>query len=49
LSWIGPGSLGLAKATTHGPWADIYVRSIGPDIPGVLCSVIKPPGVTCPS
>ncbi|MBV9285814.1 MAG: MCE family protein [Acidimicrobiia bacterium] len=49
LSWLGPGSLGLAKATTHGPWADIYVRSIGPDIPGVLCGVIKPPGVQCPS
>jgi phospholipid/cholesterol/gamma-HCH transport system substrate-binding protein len=49
LSWLGPGSLGLAKATTHGPWADIYVRAIGPDIPGVLCGVIKPQGVTCPT
>jgi len=49
LSWIGPGSLGLAKATTHGPWADIYVRAIGPDVPGVLCGVIKPPGVQCPT
>jgi phospholipid/cholesterol/gamma-HCH transport system substrate-binding protein len=49
LSWIGTGSLGLAKATTHGPWADIYVRSVGPDIPGVLCGVLHPPGVTCPT
>src|SRR4051812_12867214 len=49
LSWIGPGSLGLAKATTHGPWADIYVRAIGPDVPGVLCGVIKPQGVQCPT
>jgi len=49
LSWLGPGSLGLAKATIHGPWADIYVRSVGPDIPGVLCGVIKPQGVTCPT
>jgi phospholipid/cholesterol/gamma-HCH transport system substrate-binding protein len=49
LSWLGPGSLGLAKATTHGPWADIYVRAIGPDIPAVLCGVIKPQGVTCPT
>jgi phospholipid/cholesterol/gamma-HCH transport system substrate-binding protein len=47
LSWIGPGSLGLAKATTHGPWADIYVRAIGPDVPAVLCGVLKPPGQTC--
>ena len=49
LSWIGPGALGLAKATTHGPWADIYVRAIGPDIPAVLCGVIKPQGVQCPT
>ncbi len=49
LSWIGPGSLGLAKATTHGPWADIYVRSVGPDVPGILCGVAKPQGVTCPA
>jgi phospholipid/cholesterol/gamma-HCH transport system substrate-binding protein len=49
LSWLGPGALGLAKATTHGPWADIYVRSVGPDIPAVLCGTIKPVGVTCPT
>jgi len=49
LSWLGPGSLGLAKATTHGPWADIYVRAVGPDVPGILCGVIKPQGVTCPT
>jgi len=49
LSWLGPGALGLAKATTHGPWADIYVRSVGPDVPAVLCGVLKPPNVTCPT
>ena len=49
LSWIGPGSLGLSKATTHGPWADIYVRSVGPDIPAVLCGVLKPPNQPCPT
>src|SRR5207248_11546401 len=49
FSLLGPGSLGLAKATTHGPWADIYVRSVGPDVPAVLCGVIKPQGVTCPT
>ena len=49
LSWIGPGSLGLSKATTHGPWADIYVRAVGPDIPSVLCGVLKPPGQQCQS
>lgn len=49
LSWLGPGALGLAKATTHGPWADIYVRAIGPDIPAVLCGAIQPPNVQCPT
>jgi len=49
LSWLGPGALGLAKATTHGQWADIYVRAIGPDVPGILCGVIKPQGVQCPT
>jgi phospholipid/cholesterol/gamma-HCH transport system substrate-binding protein len=49
LSWLGPGTLGLAKATTHGPWADIYVRAIGPDVAGVLCGVVKPQGVQCPT
>ena len=49
LSWLGPGSLGLAKASSHGPWADIYVRAVGPDVPAVLCGVIKPQGVQCPT
>ena len=49
LSWIGPGSLGLSSAVTHGPWADIYVRSVGPDLPGVLCGAVKPQGVQCPT
>lgn len=41
LSWIGAGALGLAKATTHGPWEDIYVRSVGPDVVAVLGDVIR--------
>jgi phospholipid/cholesterol/gamma-HCH transport system substrate-binding protein len=49
LSWLGPGGLALAKATVHGPWADIYVRSVGPDIPGILCGVFKPPNQPCPT
>src|SRR4051812_18938783 len=47
LSWLGPGALGLAKATVHGPWADIYVRAIGPDVPSVLCGVLRPDDPTC--
>jgi hypothetical protein len=32
LAFLGPGSLGLAKATSHGPWQDIYVRDLGPSL-----------------
>ena len=28
LNWIGLGALGLAKAGTHGPWNEVYVRDI---------------------
>jgi phospholipid/cholesterol/gamma-HCH transport system substrate-binding protein len=49
LSWIGSGSLGLAQATTHGPWADIYVRAVGPDAAGIICGIFKPPGQQCPA
>jgi len=49
LSWIGPGALGLAKSTTHGPWADIYVRAVGPDAAGVLCGLVKPANQPCPA
>jgi phospholipid/cholesterol/gamma-HCH transport system substrate-binding protein len=36
LSWIGSGALGLSLATAHGPWEDIYIRSIGPDVVTLL-------------
>jgi len=36
LAYLGPGALGLAKAPEHGPWADIYVRALGPGIIGFL-------------
>jgi phospholipid/cholesterol/gamma-HCH transport system substrate-binding protein len=49
LSWIGPGALALSKATVHGPWADIYVRAVGPDVPAILCGAIQPPNVQCPA
>lgn len=43
LSVLGPGALGLAMATSHGPWADIYVRGIGPD---VVCLYAKLAGTS---
>ena len=36
LSWLGPGAFGLSLAVDHGPWQDIYVRSVGPDLIGAL-------------
>lgn len=32
LSWVGSGALGLSKAVDKGPWQEIYIRSIGPDV-----------------
>jgi phospholipid/cholesterol/gamma-HCH transport system substrate-binding protein len=36
LAYAGPGFAGQASAGTHGPWLDIYVGALGPDIIGVL-------------
>lgn len=32
LAYLGPGTLGLAQAVNHGPWADIFV-DLGPSDP----------------
>ena len=39
LSWIGSGALGLAKASSHGPWNEVYVRDIQLQLVGLLCSL----------
>jgi phospholipid/cholesterol/gamma-HCH transport system substrate-binding protein len=36
LAIAGPGFLGQSKAGTHGPWLDIYVAALGPDIIGII-------------
>ena len=36
LAVLGPAFYGQAQAGTHGPWLDIYIAAIGPDIVGVL-------------
>jgi virulence factor Mce-like protein len=36
LAIAGPAFLGQAKAGSHGPWLDIYVAALGPDIIGLL-------------
>ena len=39
LAWLGPGFFQQSLAGSHGPWLDIYVDALGPDVIGVLCSV----------
>jgi phospholipid/cholesterol/gamma-HCH transport system substrate-binding protein len=36
LAIAGPAFFGQSLAGTHGPWLDIYVAALGPDILGVL-------------
>jgi len=36
LAVLGPAFFGQSQAGTHGPWLDIYVAALGPDIFGVL-------------
>ena len=36
LSVAGPAFLGQALAGSHGPWQDIYIAALGPDIIGIL-------------
>ncbi|HEX9969200.1 MAG TPA: hypothetical protein VGB03_03605, partial [Acidimicrobiales bacterium] len=44
LAWVGPGAYSLAKGTSHGPWLDIYIRSIGPDF---VCALRLRTGQAC--
>ncbi|MCU1460592.1 MAG: organic solvent transporter substrate-binding protein [Acidimicrobiales bacterium] len=46
LSWIGAGALGLSKAASHGPWQDIYVRSVGPDLIQIINDALHPKAAT---
>jgi phospholipid/cholesterol/gamma-HCH transport system substrate-binding protein len=47
LAWLGPGFYQQSLAGTHGPWLDLFVDALGPDIVGILCNQFKP-GQTCP-
>ena len=40
LAYAGPGALGLALGASHGPFADVYVRAVGPDLLQVLDTVL---------
>jgi phospholipid/cholesterol/gamma-HCH transport system substrate-binding protein len=32
LAWLGPGILQQSRGGGHGPWQDIFVRGMGPDV-----------------
>jgi phospholipid/cholesterol/gamma-HCH transport system substrate-binding protein len=42
LAWLGPGFLQQAQAGTNGPWLDVFIRALGPDVPGIMCEVFQP-------
>lgn len=44
LAWAGPGFYGQSLAGSHGPWLDIFVRGLGPDLAAVVCDVLAPTG-----
>lgn len=44
LAYTGPAFYGQSLAGTHGPWVDIYVAALGPDIFGLLEGAL--PGAT---
>ncbi len=39
LNWLGEGAYGLSLAAAHGSWADVFVRALGIDIPGLIASL----------
>ena len=39
LAWLGPGLLQQSKGGGQGPWQDIFVRGVGPDVLGALGDV----------
>ena len=48
LAWLGPGLYNQTLAGSHGPWADVFIRSLGPDVISVLCHALVPQATTCP-
>jgi len=46
LAWAGPGFYNQALAGTHGPWLNIYVRSLGPADATIVCDLLGLP--ECP-
>ena len=41
LTWLGPGLLQQSRGGEQGPWQDIFVRGLGPDVLGALGDVYE--------
>lgn len=41
LTWLGPGLLQQSRGGGQGPWQDIFVRGVGPDVLGGLGDVYE--------
>ena len=42
LAWLGPAFYGQGLAASHGPWLDIFIRSLGASPNAVLCDLFDP-------
>jgi phospholipid/cholesterol/gamma-HCH transport system substrate-binding protein len=49
LAWLGPGFYQQSLAGSHGPWLDLFIRSLGPDVVQSMCEALAPsaPSGTC--
>jgi phospholipid/cholesterol/gamma-HCH transport system substrate-binding protein len=48
LAWLGPGFYQQSLAGSHGPWLDLFIRSLGPDVTQAMCEALglaSSPGV----
>jgi ABC-type transporter Mla subunit MlaD len=50
LAWLGPGFYQQSLSGSHGPWLDLFIRSLGPDVAQAMCDALAPgEGLTCGS
>ncbi|MEY2451717.1 MAG: phospholipid/cholesterol/gamma-HCH transport system substrate-binding protein [Acidimicrobiaceae bacterium] len=46
LAWLGPGFYQQSLAGRHGPWLDLFIRSLGPDVVQTMCEALGLPSPT---
>ena len=40
LAWLGPGFYQQSLSGSHGPWLDLFIRSLGPDVVQTMCAAL---------